>query len=164
MYSLWAYDTNTQIWDHFDTSHGTTYRPSSGPYAEASELGLGFYFNGEIDSGSAPETQSLGDGVNLFLEGMVVIDTAARTTRNVSTSSVTGTNARNRGGLQYVPGIGEKGILVAFGGAEKPLGKPDNVEADDWVTLDQIAVFDVNSLFTTNGSDTRGWYLQNATG
>ncbi|KAK3059914.1 hypothetical protein LTS18_009772, partial [Coniosporium uncinatum] len=45
-----------------------------------------------------------------------------------------------------------------------PLGKPDNVEADDWVTLDQIAVFDVNSLFTTNGSDTRGWYLQNATG
>lgn len=132
-YSLWSYNTVSKKWDQFDTTSASPYRPNSGAYTEAPDQGLAFYFNGEIDSGSSTATQVLGDFVKIFLTGMIVIDTSQHTVRNLSTNAVSGDQPRTRGRLQYVPGIGEKGILVSFGGSQKQVTELDNMEVGNLV-------------------------------
>ena len=127
-YSLWSYDTATTEWSQFDVSLSTPLRPSSGAVAEAPDQGLAFYFNGEIDSGSSTGTQALGPSVKIFLEGMVVINTVDHSTRNLSTFAVTRGLPRTRGRMVYIPGIGDKGILVLLGGSSKPVNQHDSNE------------------------------------
>src|SRR5579862_5208722 len=59
-YSLWSYDTKNNTWDQFDISAASPYRPCSGSFAEAPDLGLGFFLNGGIDSGSSTEVAPIG--------------------------------------------------------------------------------------------------------
>lgn len=134
-YSLWSYNINSTQWDQFDVRDKVPYRPSSASSAEAPDQGLAFYFNGEIDSGSSQQTQELGNDDKLFLEGMVVIDTRNHTARNLSTSAVSGNLPRSRGRMQYVPGIGEKGILVQIGGNQKPVDEIQNTYVGDLVRM-----------------------------
>ena len=116
-YSLWSYDTVLKEWNQFDITTASPERPNSGASAEAPDQGLAFYFNGQIDNGSSITTAGLGDNSQVFLEGMVVMNTSNQTARNISTSEVTGNNSRTRGRMQYVPGIGSKGILTYLGGS-----------------------------------------------
>jgi len=115
-YSLWSFDIVTQQWDQYDITLGSDNRPSRGSFTEATDQGLAFYFNGVIDSGSEIQTQSFGPNRPQFLEGMIVIDTNNYTARNLSTNTISGDSPRSRRRLQYVPGIGPKGILVQLGG------------------------------------------------
>ena len=118
-YSLWSYDTVSKDVAQFNISGASPYRPSSGAYAQAPDQGLAFYLNGEIDSGSSTETQEFGDSKKFFLNGMIVIDTTARTAQNLSTAAVTDGQPRTYGSLQYIPGVGQKGILVHLGGSDQ---------------------------------------------
>lgn len=118
-YSLWSYDTALAKWNQSDISSASPSRPNGGALAEAPELGLAFYFNGQIDNGSSTETQDLGVGVQIFLDDMIVINMTDRTARNLSTLAVTEGQPTILGGLQYVSGIGEKGILIHLGGLDK---------------------------------------------
>lgn len=138
-YSLWSYDVVSNEWDHIDVSKGSANRPSSASSAEAPDQGLAFFFNGELDSGSSLETQVLGDANKVFLEGMIVLDTKNHTTRNISTSAVSGDMPRSRGRMQYVPGIGEKGILLQIGGNQKPVNETDNTYIGNLVSEIHIA-------------------------
>ena len=115
-YSLWSYDTVANDWNQYDITNASSERLSSGAYAEAPDQGLAFYFNGQIDNGSSVSTARLGHNTQVFVEGMLVIDTNNQTARNLSTNQVTGNYPRVRGKMQYVPGIGDKGILVYLGG------------------------------------------------
>lgn len=116
-YALWSYSTTDQTWSQYDVSLDEPNRPNSGAYIDAAELGLGFYHNGEIDSGSQTSLQSL-KNFRGFVPGMVVVDTAHQTARNVSTDALQD-NPRARHRMVYIPGIGEKGILVTVGGVTK---------------------------------------------
>jgi hypothetical protein len=100
-------------------------RPSSGAYTEAPDLGLAFYYGGEIDSGSSLDTQYLGSYKQQFLNGMVVLDLNNKTAQNVSTASVVPNQPRTRGQLQYVSNIGPKGVVINMGGSYKPVTKVD---------------------------------------
>lgn len=97
------------------------HRPSSGAHAEAPDQSLAFYLNGEINNGSSTGI-SLPAGVNTFLTGMVVINTTDHSAKNLSTAGVTGTSPRARAQMQYISGIGDKGILVLLGGSRKTVG------------------------------------------
>ena len=125
-YSLWSYNTVSKEWNHFDVSDGSPNRPSSASSAEAPDQGLAFFLSGELDSGSSVETQVLGDANKVFLEGMVVLDTVHLTARNLSTSALLGDMPRSRGRMQYIPGIGGKGILIQIGGNQKTVTETDN--------------------------------------
>ena len=97
-------------------------RPNSGAYAEAPELGLAFWFNGMLDSGSSTETMVFGDLGKVYFERMIVIDTDRKTARNLSTSAVTKkTTALTLGVMQYaaLSNVTEQGILVQIGGADQ---------------------------------------------
>ena len=118
-FSLWSYDTVSRQVEQFSVSSTSPYRPSAGAYAEAPDQGLAFYLNGELDSGSSTETQNLGDHRKFFLNGMIVIDTNTKEARNISTASVGDGQPRTYGSLTYIPGIGEDGILVSFGGSDR---------------------------------------------
>jgi hypothetical protein len=100
-------------------------RPNSGGFTEAPDLGLAFYYGGEIDSGSSLDTQYLGSNKYQFLNGMVVLNLNNQTARNVSTSNVQYNQPRTRGRLQYVPNIGSKGVVISMGGSYKPVTKVD---------------------------------------
>lgn len=116
-YALWSYSTTDQTWSQYDVSMDAPNRPNSGAYIDAPELGLGFFHNGEIDSGSQTSLQSL-ENFRGFVPGMVVVDTARQTAKNLSTDALQDTpRARHR--MVYIPGIGEKGILVTVGGVTK---------------------------------------------
>jgi len=112
-----------------------------------------------LDSGSSLETESLGNDVKIYLEGMIVLNTTAGTVTNISTVANT-TEPRTRGALQYIPGIGARGILVLVGGTSKPSTELDS--ALSYINMTEIDVFDVASLYTSSNST--GWYKQQATG
>jgi hypothetical protein len=161
-YALWSYDTATGNWTAHNVSSASPIPPSSGAFAEAPDQGLAFYFNGEIDSGSAVTTEDLTDEVKIFQQGMIVLDTHNGTATNLSTSLVVGDLPRTRGILEYVPGIGTNGILIALGGSYKRTDELDSNEIESLVPMTEISVFDISS-YHRNASNPQ-WYKQNATG
>lgn len=80
-YSLWLFDISTQGSVQYDLTLGSANRPSYGSFTNAEELGLGFYFNGELDSGCEIQTQIYGDGVKHLIGGMIVVDLVNQTAR-----------------------------------------------------------------------------------
>ena len=71
-YSLWSFDTNTQQWDQYDVTSASPIRPSRGSYAEAPDQGLGFFFNGVIDSELVYVPQVSENGILVELGGMMI--------------------------------------------------------------------------------------------
>ena len=134
-YSLWGYDTASLEWTPFDVSEGSPNRPSSAAFAEAPDQGLAFFLNGQVDSGSSTGTQNLGDQGKVFLQGMIVLDLKSRSAKNLSTSALSGQRPRSRGRMQYIPGIGEKGILVHVGGNQKIATDTTNSYVGDLVWI-----------------------------
>ena len=126
-YSLWSYDTKSTQWSQFDISQNAPNRPSNGAAAEAVEQGLAFFFNGELDSGSASDSGII-SGNNVFISGMVVINTNDQTARNLSTAQVSADLARARGRMQYIPGVGKNGILVLIGGSSFSANQLDSTD------------------------------------
>ena len=120
-YSLWSYNIVTATWDQFDVTLNSPNRPSSGSYAEATDQGLSFFFNGVLDRGSELQTQVLNSYDKVYLEGMIVIDTNNQTAKNLSTSAVVGTMPRSRGQMQYIGGVSTNGILVQIGGNQQSI-------------------------------------------
>lgn len=140
-YSLWAYNTASLEWTPFDVSEGSSNRPSSAASAEAPDQGLAFFLNGQLDSGSSSGTQNLGDQGKVFLQGMIVLDLKNRSAKNLSTSALSGQTPRSRGRMQYVPGIGEKGILVHVGGNQKIATDTTNSYVGDLVGIAHMLWF-----------------------
>lgn len=117
-YNLWGYDTAAKTWDQFDVTLNSPERPNSGAYAEAPQLQQAYYLNGKLDNGSSYTTLGL-KANDQFIGGMIVLDLATKTTRNISTASISGSNPRVKAQLQYVPNYGSKGVLVLMGGGSK---------------------------------------------
>ena len=159
-YGLWSFDTSASTWNQYDISDGSPERPSRGFSAEAPDQGLAFYFNGELDRGSSSSTADLGNNFKTSLPGMIVIDTVAHTSTNVSTSAASGNLPRTRGGMVYIPNYGDRGILVALGGTSKPLEDVDGSDSDGFVSMTEIEVYDINAYF----GGYSGWNKQSATG
>lgn len=134
-YSLWSYSIISKKWDQHDVTRFVPRRPSSASSAEVPDLGIAFYFNGEMDSGSAQDSGIQGKDDKVFLEGMIVVDTQNQTARNISTTAVVGDKPRTRGEMQYVPGIGTKGILVQIGGNQKPVNDTQDRKVGDLVCV-----------------------------
>lgn len=163
-YSLWSYDTQSKVWGQHDISDAAPWRPSVGATTEAPELGLTFWYGGEMDSGSSTETQFFGDQVKVFLEGMVVYNTSSQVAMNISTQPADQGQPRTRGSMQYIPGIGEKGILVYMGGTHRPANEIDNNVAVNYLDMSELDIFDVASLFKKPSNTSTAWHHQKATG
>lgn len=162
-YPLWSFDNATQVWTPFDT--GQSWTPSYGAAAEAPDQGLAFYLNGRIDNGTAPSISNEGNDQTL-LDGMMVIDIAQHTAINVSTTGMKNYQPRVGGGLQYVAGVGGKGVLVALGGQVFD-GKRTVSSGDQGrlLSFDFVDVFDLASYSRdakSNGTGT--WYSQATSG
>ncbi len=132
-YSLWSYDPKSTQWSQFDVGQYAPNRPSNGAAAEAVDQGLAFYYNGELDSGSSQDNGII-TGTNVFISGMVVINTTDQTSKNLSTAQVSVDLARARGRMQYVPGAGEKGILILIGGSSFQANLLDSTDILNLVT------------------------------
>lgn len=165
-YSMWAYNTVNKTWTCYDMSNGSPNRPSSGSHTYSKDSALGFFFNGQVDSGSSKETVGLGDDSKIFLEGMIVVDTNQRTARNISTAAVVGDMPRTRGRMIYLSDVGDNGILVQFGGNQKPINETTNTYIGDLIPMDSIDIFDIATITNASSSNSTaaGWYRQLATG
>ncbi|CAD6584293.1 MAG: hypothetical protein ASARMPRED_001726 [Alectoria sarmentosa] len=160
-YSLWSYDPGSAQWSQFDVSHNAPYRPSNGAAAEAVDQGLAFYYNGELDNGSSEQELGIIAGTNVFLSGMVVINTTDQTARNLSTAQVSGDLARAHARMQYIPGAGEKGVLVLIGGSTFPANQLHSTDIVNLLPMTEINVFDIASIYNASTPD-GVWYQQNA--
>jgi hypothetical protein len=128
-YSLWSYDTSGRTWNQYDITMGSPLRPSKGASAEASDQGLGFYLNGQLDRGSSSTTTSM-ENETVALGGMVVVNmtTTTKSSRNISTSTIYSESGAVGGSLTYLPLIGQKGILVAMGGVSKSITEQSDAD------------------------------------
>lgn len=72
-YTLWGLETTTMEWTQYDIFDNVPNRPSYGAYADAPDLGLGFYLNGRLTSNSEIDSEGLGTTVT-SLNGLVVLD------------------------------------------------------------------------------------------
>lgn len=128
-YSLWSYATNNSVWNQYDVRNNLPHRPSRGQYAEASDQGLGFYLNGQLDDGSESASSGYGDN-RVALKGMAVLNftNSASLASNVSTDTLFRDAGIIGGAVVYVPEIGQKGALVAFGGTQRSASQPDSTQ------------------------------------
>ncbi|KAF2826099.1 hypothetical protein CC86DRAFT_24973 [Ophiobolus disseminans] len=160
-YPLWSFDNSTQVWDQFDVGQLKT--PSYGSSAEASDQGLAFYLSGGTDNGTEPYTRDDLDQV-VLLNGMMVVDTSHQTAKNISVSSMKDAQPRLGGALQYVPGIGGNGLLVALGGkvydGQRIASSQDKGRL---LTFDTVDVLDLASYLTSSKSNGT-WYSQTTSG
>ena len=117
-YALWSYDTSNGNWDQYDVTSAGGHRPNHGAWAEAPDLGMAFYYGGLLDNGSSLDTDVLKTRKQ-FLQSMQVLDLKTQTAKNVSTAAVSDGNGRIGGALQYIPGLGQKGMLTLIGGGEQ---------------------------------------------
>ncbi|KAM3067597.1 hypothetical protein ACMFMG_000089 [Clarireedia jacksonii] len=157
--TLLSYDISGKQWQSINVSSTNLQKSSYGASADVPDQGIGFYFNGEINNGTSADTASIPAYNSIPLEGMVMIDTVSNTSRNISTSAIDG-NARIGAILQYVPGVGEKGILVQFGGRYREAGVMTN-GIGTLAPMDEIHVFDINSAYNGGSGN---WYTQQASG
>jgi hypothetical protein len=100
-------------WDQYDLYQD--WRPNFDASAEAYDQGLAFYLNGQLDNGTDAGTLGFGE-TTTYLDGMLVIDLVRHTAENISTNGMKGYLPRVGGSLQYVPGVGANGVLLALGG------------------------------------------------
>ncbi|KAL9115470.1 MAG: hypothetical protein Q9227_000791 [Pyrenula ochraceoflavens] len=155
--ALWSYDTATKSWFEFSQDN-VTYRPNWAAAAEAPELGLGFYLEGQVDI----ITTTIIGKEKLPVSGLAIVDTLNHNTRNVSTEAFTSNNPRRGGSLVYIPSVGSKGSLILLGGIVAGSPEQNDGWPDSEAQLSQVAMFDVSSLDSTPGSGS--WYNQPATG
>jgi hypothetical protein len=120
-YPLWSMDVETLQWNQYDINSASGAKlvttPSAGAWTEAPDQGLGFYLSGKMDNASF-YTDTLGPFDSITLPGMAVLNftTDSPTALNISTSGLSGGEARLRGGMQYLPHYGDKGLLTVIGG------------------------------------------------
>lgn len=119
--TLLSYDVKQNQWASINVDSSIPEKPSYGSSADVLDQGLGFYFNGEINNGSSTETTWIPEGSSLPLDGMVMLNMTDKTSRNISTTTID-SSSRTGSILQYVSGIGGKGILIQFGGIYRQAG------------------------------------------
>ncbi|KAF2405298.1 hypothetical protein EJ06DRAFT_19966 [Trichodelitschia bisporula] len=162
-YTLWSLNITSGAWRQFDVKEASPLRPSRGAYAEAKDQALGFYFNGQLDKGSSTDTVGMGK-TTIGLTGMVVFnftDPAQPKASNVSTASIDDKTAAVGGSLTYVPGVGDKGILVAAGGAAIPIDSPAE-QNGTMISFDTVSILDLSTLYVPNSNPT--WLRQKTGG
>ncbi|KAK8055646.1 hypothetical protein PG993_000873 [Apiospora rasikravindrae] len=171
-YALWGFNTQTHEWTQYDVSLAAPQRPSWGAFAEAPEQGMAFYLNGMISNMSSAITAS-SNTPQTNLAGMIALDLQKHTATNISTTSLGDGSPRVRGGMVYIPQIGQKGVLVTVGGAtgsqQSPsLGNtaafipPQHLADRSLVSMNQVSIFDVASIGTSNTAN--GWVSQTIAG
>lgn len=158
-YPLWSFNGSNAVWDQFDIH--TLWRPSFGAAAEAPDQGLGFYLNGQLDNGTSTETLAVGE-TTFYLDGMMVIDLVNQTANNISTAGIRNYLPRIGGGMQYVPGVGKSGVLVALGGQVDD-SKISAITKGRLLNFTTVDVFDIAS-YIENPSGNGTWYSQTTSG
>ncbi|KAF2688678.1 hypothetical protein K458DRAFT_292990 [Lentithecium fluviatile CBS 122367] len=159
---LWSFDNDSEVWNSYANQFSP---PSYGAAAEAPDQGLAFYLSGRTDNGTAPSTLQDGDSQTL-LDGMMVIDMVQHMAKNISITGMTDNQPRIGSALQYAPGIGTNGILVALGGrvfdGKRKISSREKGRLLDFSTVD---VFDINSYLKNSQSNGNGtWYSQRTSG
>lgn len=94
--SVWEYDTKSRAWSTLSSTDQGLNVSRHSAHAQASEHHLTFY---------------------LDVEGLIVRNTSTGAVSHISGTSLPGGASRIGAGLQYIPDIGTKGILILIGGA-----------------------------------------------
>ncbi|KAG0642578.1 hypothetical protein HOY80DRAFT_607470 [Tuber brumale] len=156
---LWRFDTLSLEWSpqQLRSSDGRKVpRLSNGASAVVEDRGLAFYYGGQTDNGTSPDMQD-STAIN-FSNEFYVFDLKNGIARALPMDLVGAGRADAQ--MIYIPEVGRKGILVLFGGSIKPIGEADDKFRGSLSPMNEISVFDIESLDTGG----KGWYNQTATG
>ncbi|CAI6314729.1 unnamed protein product [Periconia digitata] len=172
--ALWSYSpgsgSSDTKWDQYDVDQ--IWMPNHGAGADAPDLGLGFYLNGQIDKGTDARTDSqFNDTSQSFykpVHGMLVLDLVhtSSAAKNLSTSTMKKSLSRVGGSLDYIPSVGDSGILVALGGQIQPALDQDGKASShggQLIDFQTVDVFDIDS-YIKNPDSNGTWFQQNTTG
>jgi hypothetical protein len=101
---LWSFDTNSELWNT-EYNAGIVSGLSGGSSATNPFLNEAYYLGGMQDN------WVLKDAVDLYVDGMMILNMTDTTWRNETVAGLSTFGAF----MEYLP-IGEKGALVVFGG------------------------------------------------
>lgn len=100
---------------------------------------------------------------NTLLNGMMVIDLVNQTARNISLT-MQDPQPRVGGALQYVPAVGETGVLVALGGrVYDGIHKPKPSDTGRLIPFDSVEIFEIES-YRSDPNSNGTWYQQKTYG
>ncbi|PVH92999.1 hypothetical protein DM02DRAFT_733378 [Periconia macrospinosa] len=173
-YPLWTYTPGSgpldTKWDQYDMNQEIKWEPNHGAGADAPDLGLGFYLNGQVDKGTSSDTNKLFDDTDQTyyrpVDGMLVLDLVnPGKAKNISTSTMKENLSRVGGTLDYIPSVGKSGILVALGGQIQPTLQNGKASSKEGKLIDfgSVDVFDIDSYLKNPDSNGK-WYQQKTTG
>lgn len=161
-YALWSYNTSSAAWDPHDVTSAVPTRPYNGFTAESAAKGLGFWINGDVDSGSSVAASALGSYNERFQPGMLLFDFTQPTPNVTNTTGPPWGDPRVGGLAHYVPNYGPEGVLIAFGGGSSPAeAQSSSGDQGQYAPMTDIWVWDVSQRHQSGGG---GWYMQPASG
>ena len=157
---VWQYDMATDQWTNITTRGDPVQRLHFGIYVQSS-TGEGYYLGGAKTPKSDAAFLALEGATPYMVEGLLTFNESSLAFQNGSTSGLNEAGTEAGGFLVLIESLGQRGVLVTFGGVSNTAGVPmslgDNNFRDPSLHLDfaQISIYDISN---------QQWYRQNATG
>ncbi|KAL8731579.1 MAG: hypothetical protein Q9181_004244 [Wetmoreana brouardii] len=158
---IWRYDIAAGQWSQPSTGGDPTQRLLRGRSIQAGNTGA-FYLGGAKSPLSDVVFHAETDNTNSYLvRGLLAFNEYEQTFNNISTTGLNQYGTVTDGFLSYIKVLGNKGVLVAFGGYTNIPGKDmsfahiDTEDSRIQFSMKNITVYDIAS---------HRWYQQQATG
>ncbi|KAL8843455.1 MAG: hypothetical protein Q9176_002068 [Flavoplaca citrina] len=158
---IWRYDFVSSDWSRDSLSGEPIQRLVKGQYVQASSSSA-YFLGGVKDPRSDSAFSANSDSRPYPVQGLLVFDESDQKLQNVSTAGMNEAGTIFGGFLTFIPYVGGKGLLVAFGGVTLVVGAditarfPDGLASLEphW-SMRNISVYDIEAQI---------WYQQQASG
>ncbi|KAL8883904.1 MAG: hypothetical protein Q9192_006972 [Flavoplaca navasiana] len=158
---IWRYDFVSSDWTRDFFSGEPIQRLIRGQYVQASSS-RAYFLGGVKDPRSDSAFFAESNPRAYAVQGLLVFDESDQKLQNVSTAGMNEAGTMYNGFLSFVPYVGGKGLLVAFGGVTLAVGADVNARLPDGLaslephwSMRNISVYDIEAQI---------WYQQQASG
>ena len=159
---VWQNNLETGLWSKVTTLGDEVQRLHLGMSVQSSK-GEAYYLGGAKTPESDAAFLALPGATPYMVQGLVSFNESSLTFQNKSTSGMNRHGTAAGGFLTLIESLGQKGVLVTFGGFYNTNGTPMGLGNDDddlrdpalHLALNSVSIYDIAS---------EKWYQQNATG
>ena len=157
---VWQNNLKTGLWSKVTTLGNEVQRLHLGMSVQSSK-GEAYYLGGAKTPESDAAFLELPGATPYMVQGLLNFNENSLSFQNKSTSGMNRAGTAAGGFLTLIESLGQKGVVVTFGGFSNTNGKPMGLGDDDFrdpalhLTLDSVSIYDIAN---------QEWYQQNATG
>lgn len=144
--ATWKYDIAGNTWTSDGFKGWPVQRLCEGATAQSTSNRKAYYLGGALNPGGDPHVYGTPAASPYSPSGMIVLDQNTLTWSNYSTTSMNEYGTINDGYMNIIENIGDKGILVAFGGNTRPVADPISLLASLVHENEKVCPFSLSSF------------------